>query len=204
MICLWPFKGKTPLPFPQFSRIFATLADDLFMFSIVDIETTGGAYATSRITEIAIIRHDGARVIDSYQSLVNPKCWISSFITQLTGIDNEMVKDAPTFEEIADEVRQMTLNAAFVAHNASFDYGFVQREFNRLDEYFQRDTLCTVKLSRKIFPGYKSYSLGNICRDLQIRHVNHHRAMGDASATTLLFERLLQHDEKGILKDWLS
>lgn len=172
------------------------------MFAIVDIETTGGAYATSRITEIAIIRHDGTQIIDSYQSLVNPACWIPSFITQLTGIDNEMVKDAPTFEEIADEVRRMTLNAAFVAHNASFDYGFVQREFNRLDEYFKRDTLCTVKLSRKIFPGYKSYSLGNICRDLQIRHVNHHRAMGDASATTLLFEQLLQNDHAGLLKGY--
>lgn len=173
------------------------------MFAIVDIETTGGAYDTSRITEIAILRHDGRKVIDSYQTLINPKCWIPGFITQLTGIDNQMVRDAPTFEDIADDVRRMTQNAAFVAHNVTFDYGFVRREFGRLDEYFDRDTLCTVRLSRKIFPGYKSYSLGNICRDLQIQHTNHHRAMGDAAATTLLFELLLQHDKQGLLKGWI-
>lgn len=173
------------------------------MFAIVDIETTGGTYATSRITEIAIVRHDGQKVIDSYQTLINPQCWIPGFITQLTGIDNKMVKNAPTFEEISHEVHRMTYNAAFVAHNVTFDYGFVKREFGRLDEYYDRDTLCTVRLSRKIFPGYKSYSLGNICRDLQIQHTNHHRAMGDAAATVRLFELLLENDHKGILKDWV-
>jgi len=173
------------------------------MFSIIDIETTGGANATGRITEIAIVQHDGQRVVDSYQSLINPQCWIPSFITQLTGIDNQMVKDAPTFEEIADEVRNRTKNAVFVAHNVTFDYGFVKREFERLDEYFDRNKLCTVRLSRKIFPGYKSYSLGNICRDLQIQHTHHHRAMGDAAATVKLFELLLQNDHQGILSNML-
>lgn len=172
------------------------------MFSIVDIETTGGTNATGRITEIAIIRHNGRQVIDAYQSLINPQCWIPNFITQLTGIDNQMVKDAPTFKEIADEVRRFTQNAVFVAHNVTFDFGFIKREFERLDEYFDRDKLCTVKLSRKIFPGYKSYSLGNICRDLHIQHTHHHRAMGDAVATARLFELLLQHDHQGLLADW--
>ncbi len=193
--------GKFPVSYRVFSRILRN--SYFFMFAIVDIETTGGTHATSRITEIAIVRHDGRQVVDAYQSLVNPQCWIPNFITQLTGIDNQMVKDAPTFEEIADEVHRMTYDAAFVAHNVTFDYGFVKREFGRLDTYFNRDTLCTVKLSRKIFPGYKSYSLGNICRDLQIQHTNQHRAMGDAAATVRLFELLLQNDHKGLLRDWI-
>ncbi|MCU0338769.1 MAG: 3'-5' exonuclease [Spirosomaceae bacterium] len=172
------------------------------MFSIIDVETTGTANHGSRVTEIAILCHDGQRVVESFQSLVNPQCWIPGFITQLTGISNQMVRDAPTFEEIADEVRRLTRDTVFVAHNVAFDYGFVQREFGRLDEYFHRDRLCTVQLSRKIFPGYKSYSLGNICRSLQIEHTDHHRAMGDASATVRLFERLLANDSKGILKKW--
>ena len=172
------------------------------MFAIVDIETTGGAYATSRITEIAVVRHDGHTVIDSFQTLINPQCWIPGFITQLTGINNQMVKDAPTFEEIAPEISRITRHATFVAHNVTFDYGFIKREYQRIDEYYDRDTLCTVRLSKKIFPGYKSYSLGNICRDLAIPHTQQHRAMGDASATVKLFELLLQNDHKGILKDY--
>ena len=173
------------------------------MFTIIDVETTGHPNYRNRITEIAIIKHDGQKIIESFESLVNPQCYIPPFISDLTGITNEMARLAPTFEVIADEVRRLTKNTAFVAHNVSFDFTFVKNEFLRLDEHFERDKLCTVRLSRKIIPGHKSYSLGNICRALKIQHINHHRAMGDAAATTRLFEILIQNDSNGLLKDWL-
>jgi DNA polymerase-3 subunit epsilon len=105
-----------------------------------------------------------------------------------------MVKDSPIFSEVQDHVRALTKDAWFVAHNAKFDYGFIKREFGALDEYFQRDVLCTVQLSRKIFPGLKSYSLGNLCQSLEIMIENRHRAHGDAEATVRLFEMLLRND----------
>lgn len=168
------------------------------MYAIVDIETTGGG-GTSRITEIAVFRHDGTRIVDFFHSLINPEMYIPPFITRLTGIDNEMVKDAPTFFEVQDAVRAMTRDAWFVAHNAKFDYGFIKREFGALDEYFQRDLLCTVQLSRKIFPGLKSYSLGNLCESLEIMIENRHRAHGDAEATVRLFEKLLLNDKHNLI-----
>ncbi|MBO9613663.1 MAG: 3'-5' exonuclease [Dyadobacter sp.] len=168
------------------------------MYAIVDIETTGGG-GTSRITEIAVFRHDGTRIVDFFHSLINPEMYIPPFITRLTGIDNEMVKDAPTFFEVQDAVRAMTRDAWFVAHNAKFDYGFIKREFGALDEYFQRDLLCTVQLSRKIFPGLKSYSLGNLCESLEIMIENRHRAHGDAEATVRLFEKLLLNDKQNLI-----
>lgn len=168
------------------------------MYAIVDIETTGGGGA-ARITEIAVFRHDGAQIVDFFHSLINPETYIPPFITRLTGIDNEMVKDAPTFYEVQDAVRAMTRDAWFVAHNAKFDYGFIKREFGALDEYFQRDLLCTVQLSRKIFPGLKSYSLGNLCESLEIMIENRHRAHGDAEATVRLFEMLLSNDRQNLI-----
>lgn len=168
------------------------------MYAIVDIETTGGG-GTSRITEIAVFRHDGTRIVDFFHSLINPEMYIPPFITRLTGIDNEMVKDAPTFYDVQDAVRAMTRDAWFVAHNAKFDYGFLKREFGALDEYFQRDLLCTVQLSRKIFPGLKSYSLGNLCESLEIMIENRHRAHGDAEATVRLFEKLLMNDRQNLI-----
>ncbi|MDR6804161.1 DNA polymerase-3 subunit epsilon [Dyadobacter sp. BE34] len=168
------------------------------MYAIVDIETTGGG-GTSRITEIAVFRHDGTRIVDFFHSLINPEMYIPPFITRLTGIDNEMVKDAPTFYDVQDAVRAMTRDAWFVAHNAKFDYGFLKREFGALDEYFQRDLLCTVQLSRKIFPGLKSYSLGNLCESLEIMIENRHRAHGDAEATVRLFEKLLLNDSQNLI-----
>ncbi|GGH37098.1 PolC-type DNA polymerase III [Dyadobacter endophyticus] len=168
------------------------------MYAIVDIETTGGGGA-ARITEIAVFRHDGVQIVDFFHSLINPEIYIPPFITRLTGIDNEMVKDAPTFYEVQDAVRAMTRDAWFVAHNAKFDYGFIKKEFGAIDEYFQRDLLCTVQLSRKIFPGLKSYSLGNLCESLEIMIENRHRAHGDAEATVRLFEMLLSNDRQNLI-----
>ena len=172
------------------------LATRTMKFAIVDIETTGGNAGQNRITEIAIYIHDGTKVIDEFTSLVNPECPIPPFIENLTGISNDMVESAPRFFEIAKDIVQITDGATFVAHNVQFDYGFVQKEFKSLGYNFTRDQLCTIKLSRKLIPGFASYSLGNLCQYLGIEIENRHRAAGDALATVRLFELLLHKDSE--------
>ncbi len=162
------------------------------MYAIVDIETTGRSAQGQKVTEIAILIHDGTKVVDEYQSLVNPETSIPYSITQLTGIFDEMVANSPKFYEIAKKVFEMTEGHIFVAHNASFDYGVLRGEFASLGADFKRETMCTVKLSRQLFPGFRSYSLGNLCNDLNIQIENRHRAYGDAKATTLLLDLLLE------------
>ncbi len=171
------------------------------MYAIVDIETTGGNFKNGRITEIAVYRHDGHRVIDEFVSLVNPECYIPEFITQLTGISNKMVASAPTFPEIARRILDITSDAVFVAHNASFDYNFVRAEFDSLGYDFSRSVLCTVKMSRRLLPGHASYSLGNLTNDLGISIQGRHRAGGDAFATVQLFDILLRHNGGLFLMD---
>lgn len=162
------------------------------MYAIIDIETSGGSYQNERITEIAILVFDGKKVVDQFQTLINPERILAPYITQLTGITNEMLADAPKFYEVAKKIFQMTEGNIFVAHNVSFDYWFVKSEFKRLGSNFNRKTLCTVKLSRKIIPKLPSYSLGKLCETLGIKIKNRHRAMGDAEATVQLFELLLE------------
>lgn len=161
------------------------------MYAIIDIETTGGSPKFEKITEIAIILHDGHCIQEEYTTLVNPEKAIPYHITSLTGISNEMVADAPRFYEIARKIVELTEGHVFVAHNANFDYRFIKEEFARLGYDYKRNTLCTVKLSRKILPGKRSYSLGNLCDELGIVIQGRHRAMGDAMATAKLFDILL-------------
>ncbi len=170
-------------------------------YAIIDIETTGNKATVGKITEIAIYVHDGHKVVDEFISLVNPECYISPFITQLTGITNEMVSQAPKFYEIAKKVVDITEGAIFVAHNSGFDYSFVQAEFEALGYSYQRETLCTVKLSRQLIPGHKSYSLGNICEYYNIAINGRHRAAGDALATVSLFDILLEKNGGTIIPD---
>ncbi|MBN1819629.1 MAG: 3'-5' exonuclease [Prolixibacteraceae bacterium] len=165
------------------------------MFAIIDVETTGAVYRYGKLTEIAIYIHNGEKITDSFQTLINPETDIPYFITKLTGINNEMVADAPKFYEVAKKIVEITAGKIFVAHNANFDYKFIKEEFKRLGYDYLRKTLCTVKLSRKLLPGHRSYSLGSLCNDLKIIIENRHRAAGDALATVKLFEILL---EKGL------
>ncbi|MEX2588711.1 MAG: exonuclease domain-containing protein, partial [Chitinophagales bacterium] len=168
------------------------------MFAIIDTETTGGNPSKDKVMEIAIIIYDGEKVIEEYSTLVNPLEPIAPFIRSLTGIDESMVKDAPTFEEIADKVLEMTEGKIFVAHNVRFDYGILRNEFQRLGIKFLRKQLCTVKLSRELIPGHNSYSLGRLCKDLEINLEGRHRAYGDALATAELFGRLYVNDKDRI------
>lgn len=160
------------------------------MYAILDIETTGGSPKVEKITEIAVYFHDGEKVVDEWSTLINPEKNIPPFITGLTGITNEMVADAPRFYDIAKELVERTTDHIIVGHNVNFDYSFIKSEFSRLGYNYQRETLCTVKLSKKIIPGHKSYSLGKLCDELGIHIHDRHRAAGDALATVMLFELL--------------
>jgi len=162
------------------------------MYCIIDIETTGNGLKENKITEISIFRFDGEQVIEEFTSLVDPQCPIPYFITGLTGIDDEMIRNAPTYAEIAQNVLKITQDCVFVAHAVNFDYGVVKEEFRRLGIDFTRKKLCTVRLSRKLIPGLRSYSLGKLCSAVGIPITDRHRARGDARATVILFKQLLQ------------
>jgi DNA polymerase III subunit epsilon len=161
------------------------------VYAIVDIETTGGSSRIEKITEIAIYQYDGKEITGEFISLINPERNIPYFITNLTGITNEMVEDAPKFYEIAKKIIEYTEDRIFVAHSARFDYSFIRQEFKSLGYNFKRNILDTVTLSRKLFPGHRSYSLGNICREFNIEIKGRHRAGGDALATVRLFKKLI-------------
>lgn len=162
------------------------------MYTIVDIETTGNGIKGNKVTEISIFKYDGYDIVDEFTSLVNPECEIPYFITGLTGIDNQMVRDAPIFEALASTILQFTEDCIFVAHSVNFDYNVLKNEFKEIGLDFVRKKLCTVRLSRKLFPGYHSYSLGKLCTSLNIPLKDRHRARGDAHATVLLFQKLLR------------
>lgn len=169
-------------------------------YSVIDIETTGG----DKITEISILVFDGKKVVDEFTSLVNPECSIPYYITTLTGISDNMVMKAPKFYEIAKKVLEITKDTIFVAHNVNFDYNIIRKEFKSLGSDFKRKKLCTIRLSRKIIPGFKSYSLGKLCTSLNIPISNRHRAKGDAEATVLLFKMLLEKDQDNVISTFLK
>ncbi len=172
------------------------------MYTIIDVETTGQG---NKITEIAIFKYDGNQIIDEFTSLVNPEMYIPDYITALTGIDNVMVANAPIFSEIAKDVLSITDGTIFVAHSVNFDYNVIRNEFKDIGIDFRRKKLCTVRLSRKLIPGHKSYSLGKICSALNIDINGRHRARGDAEATVILFEKLLNtKDSDKVFSDFLK
>ncbi|HWC54683.1 MAG TPA: exonuclease domain-containing protein [Chitinophagaceae bacterium] len=166
------------------------------MYAIVDIETTGGYAAANGITEISIFIFDGNKIVEKFQTLVNPCQPIPRYITAFTGINDEMVANAPRFETIAEQVYRILHDKIFVAHNVNFDYSFVKEGLHAAGYSFNTKKLCTVRLSRKIFPGFPSYSLGNLCESLQIKINDRHRAAGDAEATVKVFQKLLAHDKE--------
>lgn len=163
-------------------------------FAVIDIETTGLSAGKEKITEIAILLHDGRHILNEFSSLINPERKISYHITQLTGINDQMVSGAPKFYELARQIVELTADTTIVGHNVHFDYSFLKAEFLSLGFEFQRKTLDTVRLSRKLIPGQPSYSLGKLCNALQIKNNARHRALGDATATAQLFALLFSLD----------
>ncbi len=172
------------------------------MYSVIDIETTGGKYNEEGITEIAIHKFDGHQVVDRFISLVNPEKTIQPFVVNLTGINNKMLHSAPKFHEVAKRIVEITEGTILVAHNAQFDYRILRTEFRRLGYNYERRTLCTVDLSKKLLPEAESHSLGKLVRSLGIAVSDRHRANGDALATLKLFKYLLARDmDKSIIKN---
>ncbi|SER16772.1 exonuclease domain-containing protein [Pedobacter rhizosphaerae] len=174
------------------------------LYAIVDIETTGGHASANAITEVAINIHDGNEVVERYTTLINPKREIPVYITALTGIDNAMLADAPAFEEVAFQIHQLLHDKVFVAHNVNFDYSFLRHHLSLYGYELNCRKLCTVRLSRKLLPGKSSYGLGKLCSALQIPIHNRHRAAGDADATSILFNMLLETDQEGLIAEMLK
>ena len=173
------------------------------MYAIVDIETTGGHASANGITDIAIVLHDGEKVYHRFQSVINPQQPIPIYIQALTGINNDMVKEAPLFANVASEIYELLHDKIFIAHNVNFDYSFVRYHLAAAGFTLDCKKLCTVRLSRKIIPGYPSYSLGKLCHQLGIENDSRHRAMGDAFATSTLFSMLLAQDKDGYVQQSL-
>lgn len=169
------------------------------MYAIVDIETTGSYASANGITEIAIHVFDGKKVIEKFETLINPGQPIPRYIQAFTGISNEMVKTAPAFEEVAEPVFRILSENIFIAHNVNFDFSFIKSHLLRAGYDLSSKKLCTVRLSRKIFPGFPSYSLGNLCHSLKIKMNDRHRAGGDAAATVELFKKLLANDRENFI-----
>ena len=157
--------------------------------AFVDLETSGTTATCDRITEVGIVQvdEDGVR---EWHSLVNPETRISPFIESLTGISQAMVDAAPTFAQLAREIRDRLEGRLFIAHNARFDHGFLKNEFARLGHTFRPSVLCTVKLSRHLYPGFTRHNLDSLIERHQLEVCNRHRALGDARLIWQFWQRL--------------
>lgn len=168
------------------------------MFAVVDVETTGGYAESHRVIEIGIAISDGEKIIQRYNQLIDPERSIPVHITQLTGISNDDVKDAPTFAEVADKVYDLVQGQIFVAHNVNFDYTFISRELEESGYTWKAKKACTVRLTRAIVPGLKSYSLSNLAEHFQIVNPDPHRALADAETAAHILHMLMEIDRMAI------
>jgi DNA polymerase-3 subunit epsilon len=167
--------------------------------SFIDVETTGLTAATNRVIELAIIRVTNGEVIERYSQLINPERPIPSFIQEHTGITPKMVKNAPTFADIFPKVQSLLEGGVFVAHNASFDYSFIQEEFRRQGATYVATTLCTVRLSRRLFPGYRRHGLDSIIQRFGIECPARHRALDDAEVVWQFYKMITQNVSPDLL-----
>jgi DNA polymerase III subunit epsilon len=155
---------------------------------VVDVETTGSWSNGDRITEIGAVKVRNHRVVGEWHSLLNPQRSIPPRIVGLTGITNEMVRDAPLFAEIADSFVEFMADGIFVAHSVNFDFGFIAHEFKRLERRFRYAKMCTCAGMRRRYPGHRSYALAKLCAIYGIGLDDHHRALCDARAAAGLLE----------------
>lgn len=171
-------------------------------YIILDLETTGLSKNIHKITEIAAIKVKNNEIIDKFHTLVNPQTKIPKFITRLTGIDNELVKDAPTIDKVMPKFLNFMEDHTIVAHNASFDHGFLcHNAKHHLNHELTNNKLCTRRLANRLVPELKSKRLSNLCEHFNLTNDNAHRAMSDAKVTYQLFNEFLNiMKEKGIEK----
>ncbi len=170
-------------------------------FVVFDLETTGAKAPPCRVTEIGAFRISGGKIVAEYQTLINPRMPIPSFIVELTGISDDMVKNAPEFGEIAEEFLEFVGDAVLVAHNSPFDMRFINHEIGRVFDGYRLGNphLCTVQLSRKLLPDIENHRLHTVADYYSIVIENRHRAADDALATAKIFVNFLDHlSEKGI------
>jgi DNA polymerase-3 subunit epsilon len=156
----------------------------------LDLETTGMAASEERITEIGLVEVANGEFVGSWSQLVNPEKSIPPFIQSLTGISNEMVRHAPTFEQLAPGLFERLAGKLLIAHNARFDYGFLKSEFARLDLAYRSRVLCTAKLSRKLFPEHRRHNLDSLIERYGLRCSARHRALGDAEVLWQFLQKL--------------
>ena len=173
-------------------------------FAVVDIETTGGFPQQHGITEIAIVLMNGTEIEGQYSTLVNPHQPIPPFIVNMTGISDAMVSRAPSFHVVAEKIYQLLHNRVFVAHNVNFDFSFVKHHLQEAGFQLQTPKICTIRTSRKVFPGFRKYGLGHLTRELGIQIENRHRAGGDALATAKVLQLILAKDGMPVIKDMLK
>ena len=167
-------------------------------YVVVDIETTGAWSSGDRITEIGAVKIRNHQVVDEWHTLINPQRSIPTKIVELTGITNQMVRDAPVFREVADSFMAFMGDGIFVAHNVNFDYGFLSYEYERLERRFRFPKLCTCAGMRRRYPGHKSYGLGKLCEIYDIALDDHHRALCDARAAARLLNLINKKRDDGV------
>ena len=163
-------------------------------FAILDVETTGGKYNQEKITDISILIYDGIKIINRFETLINPDKEIQPFVQRLTGINNELVRNSPRFKDVSKKIFEITKNKIIVAHNVDFDYRIIKNEFQNINIKYLRDSICTVDLSKLIFPNLKSYKLTNLLSNFGIVNQNPHRANSDALGALELFKILVDKD----------
>jgi DNA polymerase-3 subunit alpha (Gram-positive type) len=172
-------------------------------FVVFDLETTGAKSPPCRIMEIGAYRVKNGRIIDEYQTLVNPETAIPLFISQLTGITDSMVRNAPKFREVAADFLDFVGDSILVAHNAHFDMRFLNHEIARIhaDYRVRNPSLCTVRMSRRLLPNVENHRLNTLASHYSVTLVNHHRAADDAHATAHIFVNLLEELQKRGVRD---
>lgn len=160
----------------------------------IDIETTGGTPNNSRITEIGAIRVENGRIVQRFSKLINPSTPIPYYISHLTGITDAMVRDAPSFADVADDLLALLDGAIFIAHHVDFDYGFIKHEFAQLGRSFNMDRLCSVKLDRRLHPEQARHGLDRVIERMGVTIANRHRAYDDAEVIYKLFQQERSRD----------
>lgn len=169
--------------------------------ALVDVETTGMSATRNRVIEIAIIRIEGSKIMDTFTSCINPQISIPPFITHLTGISNHDVESAPIFGEVKHKVKKILKGATFVAHNVWFDYSFIRSEFERVDIPFESRRCCTVRLSRRLFPQYKSHSLESVIQRFGFTYKSRHRAYDDAYILWQFLKKIKKEIPSPLVRD---
>jgi len=168
--------------------------------AIVDVETTGMSAHYNRIIEIAILRIEGSKIVDTFTSFVNPGVYIPSFITHLTGISNVDVENAPDFGKVKNKINKFLKGATFVAHNATFDYNFIGKSFEREQMQFESKKCCTVRLSRRLYPQYKSHSLAALIERHGFEYKSRHRAYDDAYVVWQFLKKIKKEIPSSLVK----